>query len=141
MSTREDFEKRLHIAYLDEVTVYSSENSIFHAVVSMCMKKESYINILERDWAELRRKHGVADGVCLHFTDIKALLNPQYFHRPPKDRNPDMEKIFCDTSDRLLADKLFDFYGDVLDIISSSNLKVQVTGKRYQKTPLFTNKK
>lgn len=141
MSTREEFEKRLHIAYLDEVTVYSYKDSIFHAVVSMNMKKETYINGLEKDWADLRRKYGIADGVCLHFTDIKALLNPQYFLRQPKERNSDMERIFCDTSNRLLPDKLFDFYCDVLNVINKSNFNVQVTGKRYQKTALFMNKK
>lgn len=141
MSTREEFEKRLHIAYLDEVTVYSFKDSIFHAVVSMNMKKDTYINNLEKDWAELRRKYDIPDGVCLHFTDIKALLNPQYFLRQPKERNADMERIFCDTGNKLVPDKLFDFYCDILDIIHKNNFTVQVTGKRYQKTPLFTNKK
>ena len=139
MSVREDFEKRLHIAYLDEVSLSPIKEVSYYAVVSMIVNKDDYISKTEKDWAEMRKKYGVQDGVYLHFTDIKALLNPQYFSRKSKDRNQNMEDIFCD-SGKIIADKLHEFYQDILDIIKSNKIKIQVSYERYKKNSFFTDK-
>lgn len=137
---REDFEKRLYISYLDETTVYSFKNVIYHAVVSMTTSKENYIQNIEKGWAEIRRQFNIKDGVCLHFTDIKALLNPKYYERPEKERNLDMEEIFCNNGE-LLTDKLYDFYIAICDFIKDNDFTIQASGQRYIKSPMFTNKK
>lgn len=137
---KENFDKRLFITYLDETTVYSLSDVIFNAVVSMTACKENYIKNIEKNWAEIRRKFDIKDGVCLHFTDIKALLNPKYYERPENKRNLDMENIFCDKGE-LLTDKLYDFYIDICKFIHNEEFTIQVTGERFFKSPMFSNKK
>ncbi|NLU52237.1 MAG: hypothetical protein GXX10_05180 [Clostridiaceae bacterium] len=137
---REKFEKRLYISYLDETTVYSLKDVIYLAVVSMTASKEKYIQSIERNWAQIRRRFGIKDGVCLHFTDIKALLNPKYYERPDKERNLDMEEIFC-YNGKLQTDKLYNFYIDICNFIKDNDFTIQVSGERYLKSPMFANKK
>lgn len=138
--SRDDFEKRLCITYIDEATVYSFDSVVFHAVVSMTTSKQNYIENIEQQWIELRRNHNIPDGECLHFTDIKALLNPAYFTRAPKDRNPAMERAFCASQGVVDIDKLHAFYSDVIKIIRDNDFTVQATGRRFIKNQFFADK-
>ncbi|MBA4688679.1 MAG: hypothetical protein H2184_16180 [Candidatus Galacturonibacter soehngenii] len=129
---REEFEKNMYITYLDEVINYEFKEVSYKSIVSITMRKLDYINILEPKWTELRIKYGVTDGVCLHFNDIKALLNPTYFNRKEKDRNFSIEKIFC-LDNKVNYNKLICFYRDVLNILKNINFKIIITGKRFLK--------
>jgi len=113
---------------------------MYLAVVSISASKEYYINHIEKGWADIRRKFKISDGVCLHFTDIKALLNPKYYQRPEEHRNLAMEKIFCDNR-KLMTDKLYDFYSTICEFIKNCDFTIHVTGQKYLKSPMFKNKK
>lgn len=68
--SREDFEKRLYISYLDEVTVYSFKDVIYHAVVSMISIKKNYIDNIKTDWAKLRKDFNIGKNI-----EILPILN------------------------------------------------------------------
>jgi hypothetical protein len=136
-----EFDKRLLITYLDEVRAYELGDYFYDAVVSMTATKENYISNIEKGWVKIRTDNKVPDGVCLHFTDIKALLSAKYYNRPLKERNIDMERIFCDSNSNVLPDKLYQFYCDVLELIKKNKFVIQITGERYSKDPFFSNKK
>ena len=129
---KHDFEKYRYITYLDEVINYSFGGVCFHSIVSISMPKIDYISVLEEKWRQLRKDFDVPDGVCLHFTDIKALLNPTYFNRKLSKRNKSIEDIFC-TNNLLDKEKLNNFYTEVLKIIEETDFDVIVTGKRFTK--------
>lgn len=134
------FNKQLHICYLDEVKSYSFKELESISVVSLICSKDNYISF-ERDWSLIRKKYGVSNGVYLHFTDIKALLNPSYFKRLENNRNSDLEKIFCIVPDVVDYDKLYHFYLDIFEFISSHDFYIQVTSSRYYKLPIFYDKR
>lgn len=134
------FNKQLHICYLDEVKSYSFKELESISVVSLICPKEKYI-IVERNWSLLRKKYNIPNGVCLHFTDIKALLNPSYFKRLENNRNPNMEKIFCTKNNIVDYDKLYKFYLDIFKFILSHDFSIQVTSSRHYKLPIFHDKR
>lgn len=136
--SKADFEKRLCISYVDEATVYSYKTSMYNAVASMITSKTNYIDNIETQWIELRKKYDIPDGICIHFTDIKALLNPVYYTKP--DRNVVMEKIFCNAGNTLDKGKLYSFYNDVLKVIKNNEFVIQVTGMRIDKKSFIANK-
>lgn len=128
-----DFEKNLFITYLDEVTAYDLGAYSYTAIASISMKKDYYINNIEARWKELRKKYCIPEGTCLHFTDIKALLNKKYFNRPEKERNFNIEKAFCNGK-VVDKDKLYNFYIDIIKIINECEFDVLITGARYDKS-------
>lgn len=131
-----DFEKNLFITYLDEVESYNLGDYSFMSIVSISMRKNYYKNVIEPKWKKLREKYCIPDGACLHFTDIKALLNKKYFDRPEKERNLDLEKAFCN-GNILDKSKLYNFYIDIIDIINECEIDVLVTGIRQDKNSKF----
>ena len=128
-----DFDKNLFITYLDEVKAYTFEKYLSTYIVSISMKKNYYIEHIEPKWKNLREKYSIPEGTCLHFTDIKALLNKSYYHRPMKQRKLDIEKVFCN-GNVLDKDKLYNFYLDIIDIIDECEIDVLVTGIRQDKS-------
>lgn len=140
---REEFEKNLYITYIDEVENYTYPDVIFKSIVSISMKKTNYISCIEKRWNELRNKYDVPTGVTLHFSDIKALLNPKYFSWNERERNKDMEKIFCKNNNGkeiVDTEKLYNFYQDVITIIKECSFDIIVTGKRFEKTSMSKDK-
>ena len=128
-----DFDKNLFITYLDEVKAYTFEKYLSTYIVSISMKKSYYIEHIEPKWKNLREKYSIPEGTCLHFTDIKALLNKSYYHRPMKQRKLDIEKVFCN-GNVLDKDKLYNFYLDIIDIINECEFDILVTGIRQEKS-------
>lgn len=138
MGDKLEFEKNLYITYIDEVENYTFRNANFISIVSISMKKVDYINIIEKKWAELRKKYNVPTGVILHFTEIKALLNPKYFEKDIEKRNVDIEAIFC--KDGVLDhENLYNFYIDAIQIIKECPLDIVVTGKRFEKNKILSD--
>lgn len=135
---KNEFEKYRYITYIDEVINYTIGEVSYYSIVSISMPKEKYINELENKWRDLRKEFSIPDGVCLHFTDIKALLNPTYFNRNDKERNSEMESIFCDGS-HVNKEVLVNFYNKVIDIIESTEMDIIVTGKRFEKNYMVKN--
>lgn len=129
-----DFDKNIFITYLDEVESYNLGDYSFMSIVSISMRKSYYKEIIEPRWKKLRKKYGIEDGTCLHFTDIKALLNEDYFTR--RDRKLDLENIFC-SKGTLDKEKLYSFYTDIIDIINECEFDVLVTGARQDRSDEF----
>lgn len=136
---REEFEKNMYITYLDEVVNYTFGDMSYKSIVSISMAKSVYINDLEMKWSELRKSFNVPDGVCLHFTEIKALLNPSYFNRQENERCEEIEKIFCNNG-VVDKEKLNRFYNKVLDIADSIDFDLIITGKRFKRNEMSKNK-
>lgn len=136
---RNEFEKYRYITYLDEVTNYEFSDRSFKSIVSISMPKNKYIDELEKKWSDMRKRFNIPDGVCLHFTDIKALLNPRYFDREEYERNEDIENIFCNNN-TVDQEKLINFYKEVIQIIEKTEIDIVVTGKRFEKNSMTKNK-
>lgn len=136
---KDNFNKNLYITYIDEVENYTFPNANFKSIVSISMKKIDYINCIEKKWDELRRKYEVPTGVILHFTDIKALLNQDYFNRNVKNRNLDLEGIFCKDG-KVNEEKIYNFYMDIIKIIKDCNFDIIVTGRRFEKTEMLKDR-
>ncbi|MGG7198806.1 hypothetical protein ACQPUI_19085 [Clostridium butyricum] len=146
-----DFNPNLHIIYTDESNNFSYSTCTSCSIASIVTSQEYYINTLESDWNSLRQKYKVANGICLHFTDIKALLNPKYYTRLEKDRNLDMENIFFkpqNPSDKpqnplgtskmqLDTVLLYNFYCDVIDFIKNHDFTIIVSNYFYLKSKTF----
>lgn len=137
---KDSFNKQLHICYIDEVKSYSFKELESISVVSLISKKEKYL-LIEHDWSLMRKKYNIDNGICLHFTDIKALLNPSYFKRLKSNRNSEMEKIFCIDECTVDYNKLYNFYIDIFKFILDHDFSVQVTSSRHYKLPLFQDKR
>lgn len=131
-----DFSKNLFITYLDEVKTYTLGDYSLINIVSISMKKSYYINNIETKWKNLREKYSIPDGTCLHFTDIKALLNKENFYRPIEKRKLNIEKVFCN-GNNLDKEKLYNFYTDIIDIINECEFDILVTGIRQEKSRGF----
>lgn len=136
---KSEFEKYRYITYLDEVNNYTFGDVSFNSIISISMPKNRYIEELEKKWSDLRKKFNIPDGVCLHFTDIKALLNPTYFNRKESQRNRDIENIFCDNN-LVDKEKLIKFYNEIINIIENTDIDILVTGKRSEKNTMSKNK-
>ncbi|MCI8701519.1 MAG: hypothetical protein HFE53_04345 [Turicibacter sp.] len=67
----------------------------------------------------------------MHFTEIKALLNPNY-RQKKKIKESILGKIFLE-DDEINEELLKSFYDDVLSIIENHNFTVVVTGKKFIK--------
>lgn len=135
-----DFSKNLFITYLDEVKTYTLGDYSLINIVSISMKKSYYINNIETKWKNLREKYSIPDGTCLHFTDIKALLNKENFYRPIEKRKLNIEKVFCN-GNNLDKEKLYNFYTDIIDIINECEFDILVTGIRQEKSRGFKQHK
>lgn len=127
-----NFEKNLFITYSDEISIYSSSISNMNAIVSMISRKKNYIEKIEKQWIELRKKYNVPDGVYLHFTEIKALLNNSLCHK----WNENMKDIFFEDK-KLDKKKLIGFYTDIMKIIQNSEFDLIVTTNIRNKKSFF----
>lgn len=136
---KSEFERYRYITYLDEVNNYTFGDVSFNSIVSISMPKNKYIEELENKWSKLRKKFNIPDGLCLHFTDIKALLNPRYFNREGSQRNHEIEKVFCE-DDSVDQEKLIKFYNEIIGIIENTDIDILVTGKRLEKNTMTKNK-
>ncbi|MCB2362199.1 hypothetical protein [Clostridium estertheticum] len=121
-----DFLTNLHIIYTDESPNFSYKTCTSYSMASIVAPQKYYIEDIEPNWNSLKKKYNIPNGVCLHFTDIKALLNPNYYIRSIKYRNPDMEKIFCDGI-KLDYTLLYNFYIDVINFIKKYAFKIIVS--------------
>lgn len=131
-----DFTSNLHIIYTDESINFSPPNCNSYSMSSIIASYNDYVDKIEPNWNKLRSKYSIPDGVCLHFTDIKALLNPRYFTRKIEDRNPSMENIFC-TNDQLDQTLLHNFYNDVLNFIKTNEFVVVTSNLTEPKSQKF----
>lgn len=136
-----DFNKNLHIVYTDESKNFSHPTCSSYSIASIITPQDYYINTLECDWNNLKLKYNISNGTCLHFTDIKALLNPRYYTREAKKRNLDMENIFCKAQNppgtarnplgtrqkQLDSVLLHNFYCDILDFIKNHDFTIVVS--------------
>lgn len=122
-----NFEKNLHIIYTDESSDFSHSLCSSYSMSSIVAPQKYYIDRIECDWNKLKKKYNIANGICLHFTDIKALLNPRYYSRSVEKRNVEMEKIFCDDHNNLKYDLLYNFYSDIIKFIDTHDFKVIVS--------------
>lgn len=121
------------MTYVDEVVNYEFTQVSQKSIVSLTIQKKDYIQKLEKDWGKLRKKYNVPNGVCLHFTDIKALLNEERFNEQ-KEKNTVFYQIF-QTDGILDTQKLYDFYQDIIEIIRNNNFKIVITSIRFTKAP------
>lgn len=135
--SEQDFEKNLYITYLDETTAYTYPKSDMLVMASLTCQKAKYINSLEKEWTELRKKYNVPNGVYLHATGIKSLLNPRYSSFEPKKKSPELEKIFYNENNELDKELLFDFYTDALDVINRCEFDIVITTYKIDKTNKF----
>lgn len=131
MNLRDEFENNLHMTYIDEVINYEFKSVSQKSIVSLTIHKKDYIEKLENDWSILRKKYCVPDGVCLHFTDIKALLDNNRFNEQ-KEKNTVFYQIF-QKDGQLDTQKLYNFYQDILKIIESNNFKILIKNIRFTK--------
>lgn len=132
---KQNFEKNLFITYSDEISIYSCSVASMNAIASMIARKNIYINKIEKQWIELRRKYNVPDGVYLHFTEIKALLN----NRIHDKWNINMKNIFF-SNNELDEEKLFNFYSDILEIIKQNEFDLIITTYKIYKDSFYDAK-
>ena len=120
---RGEREVRTCISYLDEVNAYDNiPNKIFTSIISLTALKSTYIDGLENEWKNLRKKYNVKQGQYLHFTDIKKLL------KNPTEVDDNIKEIFLSTDNRVDYEKLYNFYIDALNIIKDNDFIIQATG-------------
>lgn len=131
-----NFTSNLHIIYTDESSNFSYPDCNSYSMSSIIAPYNDYVNKIEPNWNKLRKKYNIPDGVCLHFTDIKALLNPKYFNREIKKRNLPIENIFCQNN-QLNQTLLNDFYNDVLDFIKNNEFVIVTSNLTVPKSQLF----
>lgn len=121
--TLEEYEKRICISYLDEVDAFVLSNVFLKTMVSLTSLKNIYINSFEKDWKKLRQDYGIPSGKCLHFSQIKFLLNSD-----DTKHNPEFKVIFSNSSGAIDNGKLYNFYRDILSIIDNNYIVFQATG-------------
>lgn len=134
-----DFTKNLYIIYTDESENFSYKSCKSYSMTSIIVPYDYYNEKLEPDWNELKKKYKIPEGVCLHFTDIKALLRPNYFERESKTRNQAMEKIFSKKS-KVNYQLLKSFYKDILTFIEEHEFSIVVTYLNERPEENFTKK-
>lgn len=131
-----DFTSNLHIIYTDESINFSSPDCNSYSMSSIIAPYNYYVDKIEPNWNILRSKYNIPDGVCLHFTDIKALLNPKYIHRAINERNLSMENIFY-KNNQLDQALLHNFYNDVLNFIKTNEFVVVTSNLTEPKSQKF----
>ena len=122
----DEFTKNLYIIYTDENSNFTYKDCKSFSMSSVIFPYEYYKEEIETEWNSIKLKYNVDEGVCLHFTDIKALLNPKYFDRDIKVRNENMEKIFCKDG-TLDKGRLKNFYHEILNFIKEKDFTIITT--------------
>ncbi|MDU5883184.1 DUF3800 domain-containing protein [Clostridium perfringens] len=121
-----NWNKNLYIIYTDESSNFTYKSCKSYSMSSIIIPYNHYKDVIEKEWNDIKTKYNIEEGVCLHFTDIKALLNPRYFEREEKKRNKAMEKIFCEDGN-VNKNKLKEFYNDVLEFINKNKFTIITT--------------
>lgn len=121
--TIQDYEKRLHISYLDEVDAFILKDILLKSIVSITASKNNYINTLEKEWKQLRINYAIPSGFYLHFNKIKNLINPN-----TSSHDQAYKDLFANSTGSMDYGKLYNFYKDILFIIKTNPFIIQATG-------------
>ncbi|KAB2953704.1 DUF3800 domain-containing protein [Heliorestis acidaminivorans] len=114
------------ITYLDESRLVDfNTKEEYYTIASITALREKYINEIEVKWAELRKEYNVPDGLNIHFTDVKYLLQIN----PRKPYKPEWINIFkeknTDNVDRL---KVYHFFKDIINTLEEMEFFIHITG-------------
>ncbi|MBA4535542.1 hypothetical protein [Brevibacillus halotolerans] len=121
--------KELFISYLDESKIENipGQSARYYSIASMTASKSEYIEKIEQKWADLRKAFRIQNGMVMHFTDIKHLLNTA----PSRPHKAEWVKIFSDGG-QINYPKLYKFYREILHIIDESPFVVMLTGVKWE---------
>ncbi|SFV03772.1 hypothetical protein [Alicyclobacillus macrosporangiidus] len=129
------------ITYLDEAkhSGRGQHRSIHHyTIVSITATTSDYLSSIEPHWHSLRIKHGIPDGLTLHFTDLRLLLQPG---QPFQKYSPDLLQLFSKSRSPLSIEidypRLYAFFLDVLNFIKAEPLKIHATGIKSDRNGLI----
>ena len=131
------------ITYLDEAKINNrgrNRKTDYYTIVSVTWERECYLYTIELLWLQLRNRHGIPDGVALHFTDVRHLLIPG---KPAEKYSSVLLEIFSvsksSTDNNINYQALHDFLTDVVNFIDQNNLTVQATGIKYDREGIIRN--
>jgi len=130
---------------LDEAKINnrgSNGKTDYYTIVSVTWERQFYLDKIEPLWLQLRQRHGIPDGVALHFTNVRHLL---VSGKPAKHYSAELLEVFSvsksSTDNNIDYPALHAFLTDVVNFIDQNNLTVQATGIKYDRDGIIRNVK
>ncbi|KOC49516.1 hypothetical protein [Clostridium botulinum] len=74
-TSKNDFNKRKCITYMDEFEFILKDNIRTINLVSFSALKDDYINDLEPKWLSIRKKYNFPKGTPIHFTSLRGIFS------------------------------------------------------------------
>ena len=119
------------ITYLDESQmVDQATKEEYYTIASFTSLKENYINEIESKWSDLRRRYNIPDGLNIHFTDVKYLLESN----PRKPYKQEWVNIFKESgSENVDHLKVYQFLSDIITTLGEMEFSIHITGIKVDK--------